>query len=63
MVDGLANGIKRFWIAEETGHADEQFVEQAVDLVGGFPQIPNVLDGIFELMDVHPALDAAPNGI
>ena len=44
-------------VAEEVGHADQQFAEEHVDLVGILLQIADVFLRLLDLMDVHPPFD------
>ena len=46
-------------IAEEARDADQQFLEQQVDLLGVLPQIAHVLGHRGQAVDGHAAFDAA----
>ena len=51
-----------FPVPEETGHVDEQLLEEDMDLGGIFLEVPGIRVHIFELMHAHPPFDPAPDG-
>ena len=61
--DLVLQRLKRLRVAEEIGHPDQQFLEQDVRLALAFLQVAHVVRDVVDLVDVHPPLDPAADGV
>ena len=59
----LPQRLEGLGVAEEVRDADEQLLEQDVDLVRVLLQVADILHRAFDLVQVHPPLDAPPDGV
>ena len=50
-------------IAEETRHADQQFLEEQIQLLRILLQVADVVGDLVDLVDAHAALDPAVEGV
>ena len=50
-------------VAEEAGHADQQLLEEQVQLLGILLQIADVGGDLVDLVDAHAPLDPAVDGV
>ncbi|MND96153.1 hypothetical protein D3C80_884350 [compost metagenome] len=58
----LGQGLERFTVAEEVGHADQHVLEQQLGFLGGGPQVSQVTVEVGDGVDLQAALDAAAHG-
>ena len=62
--DGLfAQMLPGGGIAEEARHADQQLLEEQIQLLGVFLQVPDIVGNLGNLVDAHATLDPAVEGI
>lgn len=55
----LRNNSHTSGVAEKSGHADEEFLEKQVQLLGVLVEETHIGGGLFDLVNRHPPLDAA----